>query len=243
MRARTHIAFAAALISFWTVSVPALLASFFAIVADWDFWFKNVQHRTWSHSLFIAVPLLIVGALLHDVVFFAALAYLSHPILDLLNRSPVYLLYPIKTPFRMFRRLSVRVGSVGEEAVFWICVAVLVGSLFWAQRGTYHVREFESGLFLGGGMPVRIKSLQQAYEQKMRSRDSAYFAITPIDSRIEVAREDSVTFSQWPKSPAKVAAAQKEMEKLREEREQLRQYVDTLTIDSIYSGVYLPFSL
>lgn len=239
MRAKTHVAFAAALISLFTVSIPALLMAVVSIMADWDFWLKKVQHRTWSHSLLISLPLLVLAWWTHPIAGYAMLAYVSHPVLDLMNRSPVYLLYPVRTPFRMFKRVAIRVGSIGEEAVFWISLLVLAGSLFWAERGTYRADELTSGILFIDSRPHLASRVRTEYLARLTERDTLNARLARTRAGIEHARAESLRFSEWPRNPSKVDAATREIRKLQGEAATIVSHLDTLDLDALRRGVWL----
>ena len=252
MRAKTHIAFAAAAITFASTSVPALLMAVVGICADWDFWFKRVQHRTWSHSLVIVGPLLglavlaaeRIGTEATELALCAAIAYASHPFIDLLNRSPVYLLYPIRTPFRMFKRVSIRVGSVGEEAVFWLSLTFVVGMTFVAARGWHDVRALDGGVvFRSGAWPQWTSTLQREHAVARADIDSTNARLRDVRVEIAAARQDSLTFSAWPATPSKVQAASKQVTKLTAEAWALQTKLDTLRAPTHVKGVHVPLPL
>jgi inner membrane protein len=94
----THILFAMGLASFFTLDPIVLaLAGFLAVIPDLD---KPFGHRKWfSHSIYIALILSIVGFLASFRLFYAFVVFLSiasHVILDFFTKSGVPILHPLR---------------------------------------------------------------------------------------------------------------------------------------------------
>ncbi len=121
----THILISFTITSLFSMEPGHLALSLLAPLPDVDQKLKKfgMKHRTWTHSLFIAIPLLIVLYFyIGYLTFYVGIAYLSHIFSDMLTKSHVAIFYPIiKKPFSFFgKNKGVRVGSRWETLILFI---------------------------------------------------------------------------------------------------------------------------
>lgn len=86
----------------------------------------QVKHRTVTHSLLFILALMLLSSPLPVLYFWVFItAYVSHPLIDLLNDKGVQLLWPLKWKVRLLPKfLAVDTGSVGETVFQWLLLAV-----------------------------------------------------------------------------------------------------------------------
>jgi inner membrane protein len=84
--------------------------------------FLNVRHRTLTHSILFILALMMFALPLPHLFFWAfAIAYASHPLIDLLNEQGVQLFWPIKIKVRVLPKfIAIDTGSVSETVFRWL---------------------------------------------------------------------------------------------------------------------------
>jgi inner membrane protein len=85
----------------------------------------KVHHRTMTHSIILIIVLVILARPLPALLFWSfIIAYLSHPLIDLLNDKGVHLLWPLKMNFRVLPKfIAIDTGSLSETVFRWLLLA------------------------------------------------------------------------------------------------------------------------
>lgn len=244
MKTKTHIAFASFLISFYSASSLALVCSVFSILADIDLHISKIIHRTYSHSFLLIIPFVFVSSQINDILFYCSLAWLSHPIIDLMNYSPTYLFYPMKIPFRMFKRFAIRVGSMGEEVLFWTFTALTILMIAWVVRGDLPKKDLTNGLVFGGDAGFKFgKNIRSDYLRTMSQVEKNMRDLNKQKNKIITARQDSIKYESYPRNPSKVNEATNRINSALMRIIILEEKMDTLKTSPTIKGLWLPLTL
>ncbi|WP_240422073.1 metal-dependent hydrolase [Paenibacillus periandrae] len=86
----------------------------------------KVRHRSITHSILFILVLMFVTVPLPALFFLTfVFAYVSHPLIDLLNHRGVELFWPLKLHIRLLPKFMViDTGSLGENVVRWLLLAI-----------------------------------------------------------------------------------------------------------------------
>ena len=128
------------LLNWWPVYlfVGLILLMFGSLLPDIDskssvlgrFLYVPVQHRTWTHSVWFVIPLLLLG-IIHPVLRFIWVGCLLHILADEFSRGGVCFLYPVHTYKRydsgafVARGHKVKLYHTGQKSEI-ICVVCFV---------------------------------------------------------------------------------------------------------------------
>jgi len=112
-------------------SAYAIIA-LFAVLADLDY-FLNIEHRTYTHTLYFCLVSLVMLAISFEYFVFALTAMLSHLFADMMTVTGVKLFYPHKTVYHLLpTHLRLKTGYKEEFAILTVVIllTILISSSF-----------------------------------------------------------------------------------------------------------------
>ena len=144
------------LLNWWPVYlvVGLILLMFGSLLPDIDskssalgrFLYLPVQHRTWTHSIWFVIPLLLLGVI-HPVLSFIWFGCLMHILADEFSRGGVCFLYPVHTYKRyengafIARGHKMKLYHTGQksETICVVCFVILCGIVCILARSGFVV--------------------------------------------------------------------------------------------------------